>query len=270
MTEWPDRYIQANGIDIHYYRTGSANKPSIILLHGVMDSGQCWPRVARDLQERFDVIMPDARGHGRTAGSLEGLSYNVLAADVAALIHALDLEKPYFFGHSMGAITAATVAANYPQLARAIILEDPPLKDAAPANAGKEEADQQVLRQGILSLKALSPEERLVAARMFNPKWDEIELAPWAEAKVEFNLEFFQYLAIVAPWRELLPHIACPILLVTGDPESHAIVTPEIAQQATRLWQNGEVVQVPGAGHSIHRDRYDETMAPIQAFLSRV
>jgi pimeloyl-ACP methyl ester carboxylesterase len=59
-------------------------------------------------------------------------------------------------------------------------------------------------------------------------------------------------------------------LLVTGDPESHAIVTPEIAQQAARLWQNGEVVQVPGAGHSIHRDRYAETMAPIQAFLSRV
>ena len=112
MTEWPDKYIHANGIDIHYYRTGGANKPSIILLHGVMDSGQCWPRVAHNLQERFDVIMPDARGHGRTAGSLKGLSYNVLAADVAALIHALDLEKPYFFGHSMGAITAATAAAT--------------------------------------------------------------------------------------------------------------------------------------------------------------
>src|SRR5258708_16368912 len=229
MTEWPDRYIHANGIDIHYYRTGGANKPSIILLHGVMDSSQCWPRVASDLQERFDVIMPDARGHGRTTGSLEGLSYNVLAADVAALIHALDLEKPYLFGHSMGAMTAATVAANYPQLARAIILEDPPLKDATLASADKEAAEHQALRQRILSLKALSPEECLVAARMFNPKWDEIELAPWAEAKVEFNLVFFQYLATVAPWRDLFPGDACPILLVTGAPGDPAICTSEIA-----------------------------------------
>src|SRR5258708_19839893 len=97
---------------------------------------------------------------------------------------------------------------------------------------------------------------------MFNPKWDEIELAHWSEAKVEFNLEFFQYLATVAPWRELFPGVACPILLVTGDPEYHAIVTPEIAQQAAHLWQNGEVVQVLRAGHSSPPDPHPQTLSP--------
>lgn len=271
MTEWPDSHAHANGIDIYYHRTGGPNQPSIILLHGVMDNGLCWTRVARDLQERFDVIMPDARGHGRTGGSLEGLSYNLLADDVAALIRSLGLEKLYLFGHSMGAMTAATVAANYPDLVRAIVLEDPPLRDAAPAGASGEEPDQQTLQmmQGILVLRSLSPEERLAVARTYNPMWDETELAPWVESKVEFNLEVFQYLETVVPWRELFPRINCPTLLVTGDPELHAMVTPQAAQAAASLLQNGEVIQIPGAGHSIHRDRYVETMAPIQAFLSR-
>lgn len=66
-----------------------------------------------------------------------------------------------------------------------------------------------------------------------------------------------------------MSRIECPSLLITGDAELHAIVTPEIAQEAALIWRNGEVVHISGAGHNIHRDRYDETMTVVQAFLSR-
>ena len=72
------------------------------------------------------------------------------------------------------------------------------------------------------------------------------------------------------PWREILLRITCPTLLVTGDPASRAIVTPQAAQEALSLLPRGEVIQITGAGHCIHRDRYAETMPQIQAFLSRV
>lgn len=121
-----------------------------------------------------------------------------------------------------------------------------------------------------LALRDLSPEQRLSVARQYNPLWDEVELAPWVQSKIEFNPEVFQHLERVVPWREILPHIICPILLVTGDPKAHAIVTPQIAQEASRLWQQGEVIQILGAGHCVHRDRYAETMPLIQSFLSRV
>lgn len=70
-------------------------------------------------------------------------------------------------------------------------------------------------------------------------------------------------------WREIISRIECPILLLTGDPELHAIITPETAQQAAQLWKHGEVVYIGGAGHDIHRERYDETMAVVRAFLNR-
>ena len=71
MSEWSEGFIKANDLNIHYHRTGGTGKTPLILLHGVMDNGLCWTPVARDLQAQFDVIMPDARGHGLTGGSLE-------------------------------------------------------------------------------------------------------------------------------------------------------------------------------------------------------
>src|SRR5215467_10884388 len=129
MTDWSQGDVQADGITIHYYRTGGDDKkPSILLLHGITDSGQCWSRVAVDLEGSYDAIMTDARDHGRS-GSSTDFSIALLADDAAAVIRTLGLEKPYVWGHSLGAITAATLAAMYPDLVRAIILEDPPLRD---------------------------------------------------------------------------------------------------------------------------------------------
>lgn len=272
MSEWTENYIKVNDLNIHYHRTGGTGKPPLILLHGVMDNGLCRTPVARDLQDRFDVIMPDARGHGLTGGPLENFSYTQLADDVAGLIDVLNLEKPVLYGHSMGAMTSVAVAARYPDLVRAIVLEDPPfMGEVALAGEGNMPAPE-VLQvfQNILSLRTMSPEERLVTARTLNPNWDEVELGPWADSKVEFDPGIFQHLQVSFPWREQLPTITCPILLVTGDPASGAIVSPQVAQEAASLWRQGEVIHIPRAGHCIHRDRYAETMPMIQDFLSRV
>jgi pimeloyl-ACP methyl ester carboxylesterase len=272
MPAWSEQYEQVHDLNIHYYRIGGDSLPAIILLHGVMDNGLGWIPVARDLQEHFNVIMPDARGHGKTGGSLEGFSYQLLAEDVKALIRALGLENVYLFGHSMGAMTAVMVAANFPELVRAMVLEDPPLMDPMPSPAEEEQAAAQLQQffQSLLALKTLPPEQRLVIARQYNPLWGEVELAPWVASKMEFNPDVFGHLERVVPWRDLLPRIRCPILLVTGDPEAHAIVTPQAAQEAARLWHQGKVIQIGGAGHCIHRDRYAETMPQIQSFLSQV
>ena len=95
MAAWSEGNVQGNGINIHYYRTGDKNKPSILLLHGFTDSGLCWPRVAHDLEGSYDVIMSDARGHGPSGTSAANFSIALLADDAAAVIGALGLEKPY-------------------------------------------------------------------------------------------------------------------------------------------------------------------------------
>jgi N-formylmaleamate deformylase len=268
MTEWSEGDLSANGITIHYHRSRSNDQPPIFLLHGITDNGLCWSRVARDLDG--DIVMTDARGHGHSSDPGAEISLALLAADAAAVIEALHLERPYVFGHSMGAITAAALAATYPSLVRAIVLEDPPLVDRPPAQAGNGPGSAQAW-QWLFDLKKLSRDERITRGFALNPNWVEEEIVPWADSKGEVRSDILGP-AIAAigdvAWREVIARIRCPVLLVTGDPEQGAIVTPAAAQEAARLCKQCEVVRVSGAGHNIHRDRYDETMAAVRAFLS--
>ena len=58
-----DGYVMANGIRIHYWRTGG-DKPVLLVAHGSSDDGLCWTNLAKELEADYDIIMPDARGHG--------------------------------------------------------------------------------------------------------------------------------------------------------------------------------------------------------------
>ena len=62
---WTDGYVFANGIRIHYWRTGAnTSKPPLVLAHGSSDDGLCWTNLAKEIQDGYDIIMFDARGHG--------------------------------------------------------------------------------------------------------------------------------------------------------------------------------------------------------------
>lgn len=275
MTSWSDRYLDTNGIRIHYTRTG-ATKPSLILLHGITDNGLCWTRVAQALQNDYDVIMPDARGHGLSDGPETGFSMDMQAADIAGLIQSLQLDHPFVLGHSMGAATTTTLAARYPDLVRAVLLEDPPWRDA-PVSPPPDAAtlSQQQARQGswlqwLVPLRAMSLEQRIATARK-EQHWAEEELAPWAESKEQFNLAVMQRNVDtglrVNPWRDLVAQIHCPFLLITGDPQRGAIVSAQVAQEVTELAPHAEVVHIAGAGHNIRRDQYEPFMVAITRFL---
>src|SRR3569623_1642154 len=111
MTHWTASVCETNGIRLHFHRTGDASN-CVLPLHGLMGSGVCWSPVAKALAGEFDVIMPDARGHGRSSAPDEGYRYDDHADDVIGLIQALGLARPVIVGHSMGGMTAAVVASR--------------------------------------------------------------------------------------------------------------------------------------------------------------
>ena len=272
MSTWSDRYVSANGISLHYYRTNN-NKPPIVLLHGFTDSALCWTRVARILEPDYDVIMVDTRGHGLSEGPTTGFSTQLRADDTFSFIQALDLKQPFLLGHSMGAGTAAVVATQHPDLIRAILLEDPPW--SARIAPSRDEDDENQLEpsahpwyKGVAAFKVqMSEKERIEVAHAANPTWPEEELGPWANAKAQFNLDVFRYNMPSIPWREIIPKILCPILLITSDPEKGAIVTPEVALEASHMWKNGQIIHIAGAGHNIRREQFERYKDVVTTFL---
>ena len=123
MERWQDGTIEVDGIRLHYTRTGG-NKPPVVLAHGFSDSGLCWTRVAEALEIDYDMIMVDARGHGRSDAPESGYGPVEHAADLHGVISALALQRPAVMGHSMGGATTYALAGLYPDVPGTIIIED--------------------------------------------------------------------------------------------------------------------------------------------------
>src|ERR1700759_4247199 len=96
--------VRANGIDIHYLDQGEG-EPLVLLHGGMVSTNPIWAGVPvayasfmDKLAEHFRVIAPDTRGCGRTPHTAGPITFDLLAADVAALIEALGLERPLITG----------------------------------------------------------------------------------------------------------------------------------------------------------------------------
>lgn len=268
---WTKKDILVDGVKIHYARTGSKLKPPLVLLHGFSDSGMCWLPVARDLEAKWDIILPDARGHGQSARVQPGEKVDS-PADVAGLIRALKLDHPVVGGHSMGGNTAGMLAARYPELVRGLILEDPGWRDAPPRPAPKEgeEPPANPWFDWLKSLKGASIAGVMAKGRKDSPTWAEVELRPWAQSKMDLDTNVFTMESVRVHWKEVAAKITCPTLLLTGDVAKGSIVSAEDAQIAAGLSPAIRVANIPGVGHNLRRENYPLFMQLVRDFLSEL
>jgi pimeloyl-ACP methyl ester carboxylesterase len=262
VREWSQGTVTANGIAIHYHRTGGPHPP-LVLAHGFSDNGLCWTRIARDLEDAFDVVMVDARNHGESARAAVGP--DDLADDLAGVIAALGLGRPALMGHSMGAQTAAEVAARYPDRVARLVLEDPPWRTTQSGDAAMAR-QRDGFRQWLAAMAGMNVDEIAQAGAEASPAWDAEEFPAWARAKQQVDLRALDSMAFT-PWRSIVAAIACPTLLLYGDPALGGIVDAEVARAAAAANRFIRTQHVAGAGHNIRREQYEMFLAAVRAFL---
>jgi pimeloyl-ACP methyl ester carboxylesterase len=273
LLSWTEGDVLVNGASLHYYRLGDESGTPLVLQHGFSDNGLCWLTLAgdlcRDSPTDYDVVMPDARGHGKSARIERGERVNQ-AADLASLIRELRLERPILAGHSMGAGMAAQLGAQYPDLVRALVLEDPPwFAPRPPDSRGSALSQESPHAAWIKSLAGLSLEQLVERHRAEHPTWSELVLYRWSEGKQQLDPNFFAARDLGwADWREVVPAIACPTLLITATPGEGGIVTPEIAQEACEMNARISVVHIPGTGHHVRFENYTAYLAAVREFLN--
>lgn len=271
MTAYTEHDVDTNGFRTHYYRsTPHAGAPSIVLVHGLTGNGMNWVRVADALRDRYDVILPDTRGHGLSDAPESGYTVEDRAADIAALIDTLGLDRPVLIGHSMGGQAAAAAAALYPEKVRALVLEDPAWFEDEPQESRERDAEAKCaqLREQHTMTRAALVEQ----GRQENPNWHEDELGPRADGKLQMRAHALRALITTTRpgWQDFARAIQCPTLLVTGDPDRYIIVRPERCREALALNPRIREANVPGAAHCIHRDQFDVYMQKVETFLLEV
>lgn len=262
--------VVANGVRLHFERSGGAGPP-LVLAHGLSDDGRCWTPVVDALASAFDVVTVDARGHGLSAAPEDGYRLGTLAEDLACVVRELGLERPMILGHSLGAVTALALAGLYPDLPAAIVLEDPPPLWRHEGPMPDDAALSRSIAAGIISMKRLGRDElrREVVAQ--NPAWPEAEIGPWVEAKLAFSLRAVplatpEHLASF-DIRSVLGAITCPVTVLHGDALRGSMATVADLEILRTLVPQVKTVHIAGAGHSIRRDQPERYLHAVREAL---
>ncbi len=268
-THWTEYDLDIDDGVLHYLRTGNGRKPPLVLVHGFSDNARCWLQTALDLEGEYDIVLPDARGHGLSARAEPDQPVD-LAADLAAIIETLGIQRPIVVGHSMGAETAFQLGVRFPHIPRALILEDPPWREPMQGDSGGQPPTRH-LATAVENISRSTLDELKDQARQEHPTWPDWVIDTWCPAKKQLDPDFLSVLRMnMAGWTDGVPRLTCPTLIVTADPEKGGIVTPAIAERVQTMNQKCQIVHVPDAGHHIRFEQYDAYMHHVNAFLQRL
>ncbi len=109
------------------YAEGPDNGPALLLLHAQHMDWYEYSRVLPELSKSFHVFAVSYHGHGKTVAPEEYMDATHIGNDLATFIETVIGEPAFVTGNSSGGLLTTWLAANKPELVRAILLEDPPL-----------------------------------------------------------------------------------------------------------------------------------------------
>lgn len=209
------------------------------------------------LKQQYRVIAPDLRGYGASRPPARDFPpdfYHRDAADLAALLEALDCSPATVLGFSDGAETALLLAAGWPRRVRKVV---------AWGVSGVISPEMLAAVQSWLPVTAWGPERAVWRAAIVadhGPEQLESMILGWIEAAR----------AIVAAGGDIVlgsaHHIRCPVLLINGADEV-GNTRRDLDRLAARI-AGCRTEIVADCGHAVHRERPDRFLELVLAFLA--
>ncbi|APB01436.1 alpha/beta fold hydrolase [Nocardia seriolae] len=220
----------------------------VILVHGMGGDGHTWDRFAAQLVRRGRrVIIPDLRGHGRSAHAAS-YRFPEFGADLLRLCERIGLGVVDLVGHSLGGYAISWVAMERPELVRRLVIEEQPL----PLRSGDEQL------RFTRRLPSVPELWHATTSLIRHPR------AVLAFDRSMTGAALEQFRKPYPEWWEGLNEITAPTLFLRGGPGG--MVDPEKLEQVRAAIADC-TVRGFGSGHSIHRDRYREFEAEVLPFL---
>lgn len=237
---------------LHFQAMGQG--PALVLLHGLFGSGDNWAVIARGFAERFRVVTPDLRNHGRSPHA-EAMDYAAMAQDVAELLRAERLAPAHLLGHSMGGKVAMNCALQAPALLRSLGVVDigpgpQPDRHAQLLDALRALPVRDLRTRGEMEA-VLAPAIPDLAVRRFLLK--SVVRDAQGQHFWRLNLEaiYRNYPRLNDPVRTAEPFPG-PTLWIRGG-NSDYVGDRELAE-IPRLFPRFRLVTLPGVGHWVHAE----------------
>lgn len=255
--------FEREGARIHYELRGSG--PPMLLIAGTASDGASWAPLLPLLQARFQLILIDNRGSGRTLADGE-ITLAQMSADAAALLEHLDIDGAAVAGHSLGGYLGLMLAAEQPERVRRLVT----------LGSGTMSAATRMLFRDMARLYfTAAPEDwfRLLYQWLFSERFfaDEAGVAAAAAASVAYAYrqspaDFArQVAAIERGTRVDFGRVRCPVLAVAA--ERDLLAPPEAVAALHREVPDLRHVRIAEAAHSVHWEQPEAVADAMMRFL---
>jgi pimeloyl-ACP methyl ester carboxylesterase len=243
------RMVDVGGHSLHVCRYDGQG-PEVLLLHGIGSSSRDFDPVIDELVKVMTPVTVDLRGHGHSDKPASGYHYEDYVRDLDALLTELGMDRPIILGHSLGGVITLWWAITYPDRARALMIEDAPLRSGEEFRPAFE---------GWIALNSMPFETAQAYYRKEHPHWPEHLVTARAWDITNTAPAVFPELMAASMANDGLDatedmgKITSPILFIHGDRERGSMVHPDdLAAMPERL-PSARLAHIPGGGHSMHR-----------------
>lgn len=242
---------------------GDQSKPSMMCLHGWLDNGASFHRLAPLLSKYFHLLVIDLPGHGLSQPLADGAHYYIWQniETLYELLAVKQIESIHLLGHSMGGVVASLFAGTFTDKVQSLILLD----SLGPMTSQAADAPKQLTKAILDSQRTSSPlrvfpaiTEALQARKKSSPGMSDEALLPIVERNLKQSEQGFswrtdarlRHASKVRLTEEqvmaFLEGISAPVLVILAE---QGIVPKAWVDQRMKGLTNAQLVYVPGHHH---------------------
>lgn len=250
------------------------SKPKLIFLHGLLGNSQNWIPAARTLEDKFEILLMDQRGHGRTREASGGFAPEDFSNDLLEVVEALGWTKFSLIGHSLGARTSFVFASQNPGQIEKLIVED-----MGPHKTREASRKTEIMIESVPTPFKSRSEARDFFQNTFEERYGKL-LSDYLYSNIEkkddgsYDWRFDKLGALEALkigrtkdfWADY-ENIQSECLIIRGEYSDH--LPEDVYQDMLKRNTNASGVVISGAGHWVHFDQFSTFMKQVDEFLSK-
>lgn len=255
-----------NGWDIFYNDIGLG--PAVIFLHGLLMDHTMFDAQVEALSDRYRLITPDLRGHGKSEARAEPYTQWDLMEDHIALLDHLGIDQAVFAGLSQGGFQSLRAAIKHPERVRGLILMETQAGRDDDARIHAYTAMAEVVAESGWNEVILHAAAAFMFAADTPDAIKQLWIARWSELEPSQAKELLAAVNDRDDITDRLGEIRAPALVIHGA-EDAAIPTERARQMADGLPNLIEFVELPKAGHSASVEDPTGVTDAIEGFLEQ-
>jgi 3-oxoadipate enol-lactonase len=235
--------------------------PALLLIHGLLMGGAMFRPVCEHWRTHYRVLMPDLRGYAHSKHLPPPYTVAQHAADLAALLQRLGLQRAVVLGYSQGGTVAQQLTLDYPDLMERLILACTFAYNRA---TWREQLEGVVMPWLVRWLRA-----RQIVGMMTGltrTQMHELEAIVASNERPQMVAATRALLAFDS--RPRLSEIVCPTLVITGGRDQ--AVPPHHGQQLASSIPGAVLTVIKQGSHALLWTHADEFVQAVDAFLHGV